>query len=123
MFDGSSLFGGCVGPEKGRLVWFGCRLVIGGLAAETVQSTALAFQCVDDVHSGHCLSLGVFSVCDGVADDILQENLQYTTSFFIDETRYTLDTTSACKTTDGWLCDTLDIVAKYFTMTFCASLS
>ncbi len=42
------------------------------LTAETVQSAALAFQSVDDIHGGDRLSLGVFRVGDGVTDDVLK---------------------------------------------------
>ena len=63
--------------------------VDGNLTAKSVQSTALAFQSVDDIHGGDGLSLGVLGVGDSVTDGILQENLQYTTGFFVDETRDT----------------------------------
>ena len=43
------------------------------LAAETVQSTSLAFESVDHVHGGHCLSLGMFGVRHSVTDNVLQE--------------------------------------------------
>ena len=35
------------------------------LTAETVQSAALAFQSIDDIHSGDGLALGVLRVGDG----------------------------------------------------------
>ena len=37
---------------------------------------------------------------------VLQEDLENTTSLFIDQTRNTLDTTTTSETTDGGLCDT-----------------
>jgi len=37
---------------------------------------------------------------------ILQEDLENTTSFFVDQARDTLDTTTTGETTDGGLCDT-----------------
>ena len=46
------------------------------LTAETVQSAALAFQSIDDIHSGDGLALGVFGVGDGIADDVLKEDLK-----------------------------------------------
>jgi hypothetical protein len=93
------------------------------LTSETVQSTALAFQSVDDVHGGDCLSLGVFSVCDGITNDVFQEHLQDTTGFFVDQSGDTLDTTTAGQTTDSWLGDTLDVITKNFAMTLCASFT
>jgi hypothetical protein len=93
------------------------------LTSETVQSAALAFQSVDDVHGGDCLSLGVFSVCDGITNDVFKENFQDTTGFFVDQSRDTLDTTTAGQTTDSWLGDTLDVITKNFAMTLGSSFS
>ena len=45
------------------------------LAAKSVQSPALPLQGIDNVHSSDSLPLGMLSVRDGVADDILQEHL------------------------------------------------
>ena len=46
------------------------------LAAEAVQSPALPLEGIHDVHGSNSLSLGVLSVGDGVADNILQKHLQ-----------------------------------------------
>ena len=93
------------------------------LTAESVQGTSLAFQSIDDVHGGDGLSLGVLGVGDGITDDVLQENLQDTTGFFVDEARDTLDTTTTSQTTDSGLGDTLDVITQHLTMTLGASLS
>lgn len=93
------------------------------LTTETVQSAALAFQSIDDVHGCHGLALGVLGVGDGITDDVLQEDLEDSTSLFVDQTRDTLDTTSASETADGRLRDTLDVITKNFAMTLGASLS
>ena len=47
------------------------------------------------------IPLGVFSVGDRVTDDVLEEDLENTTSLFVDETRNTLDTTTTSETTDS----------------------
>ena len=83
----------------------------------------MPLQGVDDVHSGDCLPLGVLCVSDGITDDILKEHLQYATGLLVDETRDTLDTATASKTTDGWLGDALDVVTKDLPVTLGASLS
>jgi hypothetical protein len=73
------------------------------------------------------------------ASHILKEYFKNTTSFFINQTGDTLNTTTTCKTTDGWLRDTcstcksmaerentphtLNIVTKNLTMTFSTALS
>jgi hypothetical protein len=53
----------------------------------------------------------MLSVGDGISDDVLKEDLKNTTGLFVDKTRDTFDTTSSCKTSDGWLCDALDVVS------------
>ena len=107
------------GPKKGRLVI----LRPTSLTTESVQGPALSLQGVHDVHSRDGLPLGVLCVGDGVSDDIFQEHLQYTTGLLVDQTRDSLHTTSASKTADGGLRDTLDVVTKNFPVTLSASFS
>ena len=64
------------------------------LSTESVQGASLSFQGVDDIHSGDSLPLGVLGVSDSITDDIFQENFQDTTSFFVDKSRDTFDTTT-----------------------------
>lgn len=47
------------------------------------------------------IPFGMLSVSDGVADDILKEDLKHTASLLIDKARNTLDTTAAGKAADG----------------------
>ena len=98
---------------------------VGGhcLTSETVQGLSLTLEGVDDIHGGDGLSAGVFGVGDGITDDVLQEHLQDTTSFFVDQTRDTLDTTTTSQTADGGLGNTLDVIAKDLSVTLGASLS
>ena len=93
------------------------------LTSESVQGSALSLQGIDDIHGGDSLPLGMLGVGNGITDDILKENLQHTTGLFIDEARDTFYTTSAGKTADSWLGDTLDVITKYFTMTLSAPFS
>ena len=55
------------------------------------------------------IPLGVFSVGDRVTDDVLEEDLENTTSLFVDETRDTLDTTTTSETANG-LCIALKMI-------------
>ena len=66
---------------------------------------------MDYIKSSDSLSAGMLSVGDGISDDVLKEDLKNTTGLFVDKTRDTFDTTSSCKTSDGWLCDALDVVS------------
>eukprot|EP00040_Diaphanoeca_grandis_P019882 m.105336 g.105336 ORF g.105336 m.105336 type:complete len:122 (+) comp27638_c0_seq3:1133-1498(+) len=93
------------------------------LTSETVESTALTLERVDNVEGGDGLSLGVLGVGDGITDDVLEEDLEDTTGLFVDKTGDTLDTTTSSETTDCWLGDTLDVITKNFSVTLGASFT
>jgi len=57
---------------------------LSGLTTETIQSTALAFESIDDIEGGNGLALGVLSVGDSVTNNALKEGLQNTTGLFVD---------------------------------------
>jgi hypothetical protein len=54
---------------------------------------------------------------------IFEEDLENTTGLFVNETGDTLHTTTASETANGGFCDTLDVVAKDFTMTLSTTLA
>ena len=83
------------------------RRVVIGIREEL---TSLPLESVDDVQRGDGLPLGVLSVCDSITDDTLKEGLEDTTGLLVDHGGDTLDTTTACETTDSGLGDTLDVV-------------
>ncbi len=109
------------GPEEDR--WVSDSGDLWRLASESVEGTSLAFQGVDDVHGGDGLPLGVFAVGDCVTDDILQENLEDTAGFFVDQARDTLDSTSASQSADGGFGDSLDVITQDLAMSLRSSLS
>ena len=78
---------------------------------------------IDNIHGGDSLPLGVFGVGDSIPDDVLKENLEDSTGLLIDETRDTLDSSTASQTPDGGLGDSLDVVSQHLTVTLGASLS
>ena len=47
--------------------------------SESVEGTSLTLQSIDDIHGGDSLPLGVLGVGNGITDDVLKENLEYTT--------------------------------------------
>jgi hypothetical protein len=65
----------------------------------------------------------VFSVCDGISDDALEEGLEDTSGLFVDHGGDTLDTTTTGKTSDGRLGDTLDVVAQNLAMSLRTALA
>jgi len=83
----------------------------------------LSLESVDDIEGGDGLALGVLGVGDGVTNDTLEEGLQDTTSLLVDHGRDTLDTTTTSETADGWLGDTLDVVAQNLPVTLGTTLS
>ena len=93
------------------------------LTSETVEGTALSLESIDDVHGSDGLSLGVLSVGDGVANDVLEENLQNTASLFVDEARDTFHTTTAGQTTNRGLRDALDVVSQHLPVSLGATLA
>jgi hypothetical protein len=96
---------------------------VGCLTTETVEGAALPLESVDNVERGDGLALGVLSVGDGVTDNTLEEGLEDTTGLLVDHGRDTLDTTTACETTDSGLCDTLNVVTKNLAVTFGTTLA
>ena len=94
-----------------------------GLAAEAVEGAALALEGVDDVEGGDGLALGVLRVGDGVADDVLKEDLEDTAGLLVDEAADALDATTAGQTADGRLGDALDVVAQDLAVALCAALA
>ena len=77
-------------------------------AAEAVESAALSLESVDNVESGDGLSLGVFSVGDGVTDDVLQEGAEDGAGLLIDVGGDSLDTTTTGESADSGLGDAHD---------------
>ena len=93
------------------------------LTTEAVEGSALAFEGVDHVHSRDRLPLGVLGVGNSIADNVLEEHLENTTSLFVDESRDAFYTSTTCQTADGRLGDTLDVITKNLAVTLGASLS
>ena len=83
----------------------------------------LALESIDNVEGGDSLALGVLSVGDGIADDVLEEDLEDRAGLLVDEARDTLDTSTTGETTDGGLGDTLDVVTKNLAMALGTTLS
>ena len=71
----------------------------------------MALESIDNVKGSDGLALGVLSVGDSVADDVLEEVAENSAGLLIDQARDALDTTSASQAADSWLGDALDVVA------------
>ena len=71
-----------------------CGLLVGSLTSESVEGTSLPLEGIDYIHGSDGLPLGVFSVGNGITDDVLKEDLEDSTSLFVDQARDTLDSTT-----------------------------
>ena len=83
----------------------------------------MSFESVDNVHGGDGLSLGVLAVGHCITDHVLQEDLQDSPGLFVDQSADPLDTTSSCKTSNGGLGDTLDVITQDLSVALGTSLS
>merc|ERR1719398_665984 len=93
------------------------------LSSEAVEGPSLPLQGIHHIHGSHSLPFGVFSVGDGVTDDVLQEDLENTPGLLVDEPTDPFDATSPCKSTDGRLGDPLDVVTQHLAMSLGTSLA
>ena len=82
------------------------------LTTKTVDSASLTLESIYNVEGSDGLSLGVFSVSDGIADDAFEEDFEDASGFFVDETGDTLNTTTACETTNSGFCDSLCLISE-----------
>jgi len=93
------------------------------LPAETVEGLSLALEGVHDVHGSDGLATGVLGVGDGVAYDVLEEDLEDAAGLLVDEAGDALDTATTGEAADGGLGDALDVIAEDLAVTLGASLS
>ena len=66
------------------------------LNAKTIQSAALEFQCIGNIHGINCLPFGVFHVGDCIANNIFKKHSDGSTGPFHDM----LDTSAATQSMD-----------------------
>ena len=101
------------GVKKRRLFVCIVRDTLGGrLTSEAVKGAALSFEGVYHIERCDGLSARVLGVCDGVTDNILEEDFQYASGFLVDETGDTFHATSPSKTADGRFRNALDVVSE-----------
>jgi hypothetical protein len=92
-------------------------------AAESVEGAALALERVDDVHGGDGLAAGVLRVGDGVADDVLEEDLEHAAGLLVDEPGDALHAAPPRQPPDRRLGDALDVVAEHLAVALGAALA
>ena len=87
-------------------------MIVSCSSAETVESSSLSLESVDNVESGDGLSLGVFGVHNGVADNVLEEASEDSAGLLIDVRGDSLDATTSCESADSWLGNAEDAVSE-----------
>jgi hypothetical protein len=93
------------------------------LAAEAVEGAALALERVDDVHGCDGLAARVLGVGDGVADHVLQEDLEDAAGLLVDEPGDALHAAPARQPPDRRLRDPLDVVAEHLPVALRSALA
>lgn len=93
------------------------------LTPESVQGPALPLERVDYVHGGHRLPPSVLRVGHGVANHVLQEDLENTPGLFVYEAADSLHASSSGEPSNRRLSDALDVVSKDLTVPFGAALA
>uniref|UniRef100_A0A0E0CUB3 Uncharacterized protein n=1 Tax=Oryza meridionalis TaxID=40149 RepID=A0A0E0CUB3_9ORYZ len=95
----------------------------GRSAAEAVEGATLALERVDDVHGGDGLAAGVLRVGDGVADDVLEEDLEHAAGLLVDQPGDALHAAPPRQPPDRRLGDALDVVAQHLSVPLRAALA
>ncbi|KAJ7977102.1 Histone H4, partial [Quillaja saponaria] len=90
---------------------------------KTIQSPSLPLKGIHNIHSSDGLPPCMLSVGDSITDNILQEDLEDTTSLFIDETTNSLNATSSRQTTNCRLCNALNVITEHLPVPLGSSLS
>ncbi|CAA7403559.1 unnamed protein product [Spirodela intermedia] len=82
------------------------------LTAKSVERPSLPLEGVDDIHGGDGLPAGVLRVGHGVADDVLQEDLEHPAGLLVDEAADSLHAAPPRQPPDRRLRDPLDVVPQ-----------
>jgi len=96
--------------------WKGPFFLLVELTSKTVQRASLSLQGIYNIHSGNSLPLCMFGVCNSIPDYVLQKHFQHTARLLVNQTWYTLYTTSTCQPSDGRFRNSLDIIAQNLPM-------
>ena len=80
------------------------------LTSKAIESSALPFQGINHIHGGDSLPSRVLSVSHGITNHVLQENLQDSSRFFIDQAADSLDSSATSQAPNRRLSDALDVI-------------
>jgi hypothetical protein len=78
---------------------------------------------VHNIEGSYSLATSVLGVCHSITDDVLKEYFKNATSFLIDETGDTLNTTTTSEAANSRLRDALDVITKNLSVALCTTLA
>ena len=93
------------------------------LSTKSIKGSSLSLQCIHNIKRSNCLSFCVFRISHCVSDNVLKERLQNGSGFFVNESWYSLHSSSSGQSSDCGLCDTLSVVSQNFAMSLCTSFA
>ena len=82
------------------------------LSTEAVESAPLALERIDDVQSRDGLAARMLRVGDGIADDVLEEDLEYAAGLLVDEAADALHTATTSQAADSGLLQMIKEIIK-----------
>ena len=92
------------------------------LTSESVEGATLPLEGVDHIHRSYSLPLCMLGVGDSIPDHVLEEDLEDSSGFLVNQARDPLHSPAPCQTPDGGLCDALDVVPQHFPVALGATL-
>ncbi|KAK8945693.1 hypothetical protein KSP40_PGU013925 [Platanthera guangdongensis] len=80
------------------------------LTTKSIESASLALQSIDDIHGSDCFPASVLRVGHGVANDVLEEDLENATGLLVDQAADALHAATASQAAYSRLRDALNVV-------------
>ena len=93
------------------------------LYPKTIEELSPTLEGVDDIHGSDGPAFSVLGVCDSVTDEIFEEDLEYTASFLVDETRQALDTATPSEAAYSRLGNAVNAIEENLTMALGTAVS
>ena len=85
-----------------------CSWKIIKLGAESIKSSTLTLESVNDIHSSHSFATSVIGVGDSITNNVSEESGEDVSDFLVNVEGDSLDSSTTCQSTDRWLGDALD---------------
>jgi hypothetical protein len=93
------------------------------LTAKAIECSASPFEGIDHVHGGHSLSSSVLSISHGIANHILQEDLENPCGLLVNQSVDSLHSASSRQSSNRLLHNPLNVVVEDHPVPFCSFLA